>query len=158
MVENDWKRVKEIYQEGIATKNATFATTAPAFEEWDREHVSACRYVAKENGRVIGWVALSPVSGRCIYRGVAEVSIYIEKASVGKGIGKILINHLVVKSEAAGFWTLQAGIFPENKASLSLHQYAGFRVVGTRERIGKMDGKWRDVVLLERRSNQVGRA
>jgi L-amino acid N-acyltransferase YncA len=151
-----WEAVKIIYEEGIATGNATFQTSAPAWEEWDTAHLPAARLVAVENDGLLGWAALTPVSGRCVYAGVAEVSVYIGAAARGKGLGKQLLTALVAASEAAGLWTLQAGIFPENTASIAIHEACGFRVLGTRERIGKMHGVWRDTVLLERRSKLVG--
>jgi L-amino acid N-acyltransferase YncA len=151
-----WDAVKIIYEEGIATGNATFQTSAPAWEEWDAAHLPAARLVAVENDGLLGWAALTPVSGRCVYAGVAEVSVYIGAAARGKGLGKQLLTALVAASEAAGLWTLQAGIFPENTASIAIHEACGFRVLGTRERIGKMHGVWRDTVLLERRSKLVG--
>jgi phosphinothricin acetyltransferase len=152
----DWDTVRAIYREGIATGNATFETDAPAWEAWDNGHLRACRLVAKTDGRVAGWAALSPVSGRCVYAGVAEVSIYVAGSARGQGIGQALLVALVEASERAGLWTLQAGIFPENAASLALHRACGFREVGRRECIGQMDGVWRDVVLMERRSKVVG--
>lgn len=161
MTPKDWQAVRAIYLEGIATGNATFETGAPDWEKWDRDHLADCRLVARKDGRpfgrVVGWAALSPVSGRCVYAGVAEVSVYIAEAARGQGVGKALLQALVEDSESHGIWTLQAGIFPENTASLALHKSCGFREVGRRERIGQMDGVWRDVVLLERRSRIVGR-
>lgn len=151
-----WEAVKKIYEEGIATGNATFQTTAPAWEEWDQSHVQQARLVAIENGEVLGWAAITPVSGRCVYAGVGEVSVYVSAAARGKGIGKQLLQVLITESENNNFWTLQAGIFPENAASIAIHQSCGFRIVGTREKIGKMNGSWRDTVLLERRSDKTG--
>jgi len=149
----DWPSVKSIYMEEIATGNATFETDAPEWEAWNAGHLPEGRLAAEADGEVVGWAALSRVSGRCVYAGVAEVSLYVVSAMRGKGVGKALLGALIRESEAAGFWTLQAGIFPENAASLALHKRFGFRIVGTRERIGKMhDGRWRDVVFLERRS------
>jgi L-amino acid N-acyltransferase YncA len=147
----DWDRVRQIYLEGIATGNATFATDAPSWETWNVSHRPDCRLVAREAGEIVGWAALSPVSSRCVYAGVAEVSIYIGEKSRGRGIGRVLLSALIEASENAGIWTLQAGIFPENTASIELHRRAGFRVVGIREKLGCMDGRWRDVVLMERR-------
>ncbi len=152
----DWARVREIYAQGIATGHATFETRVPEWEAWDREHVESCRLVSWEDGQVQGWAALTPVSDRCVYGGVAEVSVYVAAEARGRGVGKALLKALVDASEEAGFWTLQAGIFPENVASIRLHEKAGFRVLGTRERLGKMAGRWRDVVLLERRSRKAG--
>ena len=156
MLKEDWNQVREIYQEGILTGNATFQKEPPTWEEWDKGHIWECRIVARLDGHVLGWAALSPFSSRCVYAGVAELSIYVGQSSTGKGIGSKLLNTLIVESEQNGYWTLQAGIFPENTASLKLHSKFGFREVGRRERIGKMDGVWRDTILLERRSNVVG--
>lgn len=157
MKTEDWEGVREIYLEGIKTGNSTFQTQAPDWEEWDTGHSSECRLVAKKRDDVLGWAALSPVSSRCVYSGVAEVSIYVGEKYRKNNIGTNLLKELVKISERNGFWTLQAGVFPENKASLLLHKKYGFREVGIREKIGKMkNGEWRDVVLLERRSNKVG--
>jgi phosphinothricin acetyltransferase len=153
---NDWDAVRAIYLEGIASGNATFAQTAPGWEEWDAGHLKTCRFAARENDSVVGWAALSPVSGRCVYGGVAEVSVYVAESARCRGAGSALLTALVRNSEEAGIWTLQAGIFPENEASLRLHEKAGFRIVGTREKLGCMNGRWRDVVLMERRSRVVG--
>jgi len=152
----DWEQVREIYLEGIATANATFQKEAPSWEEWDRGHILEGRIVARSGEKVLGWAALSPVSSACAYAGVAEVSIYVRQSSKGKGIGSKLLQALIETSEANGFWRLQAQIFPENVTSLQLHKKWGFREVGRRERIGKMAGVWRDVILLERRSEKVG--
>ncbi len=157
MESRDWPSVKAIYLEGIATGNATFESEAPEWAEWDAKHLPDARLVAEADGGVVGWVALTPVSGRCVYSGVAELSIYVASAMRGRGMGNALLAALISESETKGYWTLQTGIFPENKASLALHQKLGFRILGTRERIGKMDGRWRDVVLMERRSTTVGR-
>lgn len=151
-----WEMVKAIYEEGIATGNATFQQSAPTWQEWDQEHLQSCRFVAVIDNKIAGWAALSKVSGRCVYAGVAEVSVYVGENYRGNGIGALLLNQLVTQSEQNNLWTLQAGIFPENQGSLTLHQKFGFRIVGKRERIGKMNGKWRDTILLERRSNTVG--
>ena len=148
----DWDPVRRIYEEGIATGDATFETEAPAWESWDADHLDDCRFVAEQGQRVVGWAALAPVSGRCVYGGVAEVSVYVGGDARGGGIGLRLLNALVESSERAGLWTLQAGIFPENAASLRIHERAGFRRVGRRERLGRLHGRWRDVLLLERRS------
>ncbi|WP_112182441.1 MULTISPECIES: GNAT family N-acetyltransferase [Paraliobacillus] len=156
MQQEHWERVKQIYEDGIATGNATFETKAPTWEAWDKGHLATCRLVALVNNEAVGWVALSPVSSRCVYQGVAEVSIYIKNGYTGKKIGSKLMDALIEESEKTGFWTLEAGVFTENSASLKLHQKAGFRIVGTKERISKMDGKWRDVVILERRSKVIG--
>lgn len=152
LLAEDWDQVKLIYQKGIDTGNATFQTSAPSWEDWDQSHLASCRIVMQEDSKVIGWAALTPVSSRCVYAGVAEVSVYVDPAHSGKGIGLNLLNELVRQSEAEGIWTLQAGIFPENAASLSIHEKAGFKILGTREKIGKQNGIWRDTVLLERRS------
>ena len=148
--------VLRIYQEGINTGQATFQTQAPSWEEWDRSHLQNLRYIAVLDGHVAGWAALSPVSSRCVYAGVAEVSVYIEENLRGKQIGFHLLQHLITNSEKEGLWTLQAGIFPENKASISLHHKCGFRTIGIREKVGKMNNVWRDTVLLERRSKTAG--
>lgn len=153
---SDWAAVRRIYLEGIATGNGTFETAAPEWERWDAGHRKDCRFVGLAGDDVVGWAALSPASTRKVYAGVAEVSVYVAEAARGKGVGAALLAALVEASEAAGLWTLQAGIFPENAASLVLHERAGFRRVGVRERMGFGQGRWRDVVLLERRSPRVG--
>jgi L-amino acid N-acyltransferase YncA len=140
MRSEDWRAVQSIYLEGIATGNATFETDAPNWEEWDHAHAPTCRLVARDGDQIVGWAALSPVSGRCVYAGVAEVSVYIAAATRGKGGGSALLRALVEESEQNGFWTLQAGILPENAASIALHKACGFREVGRRERIGQMNG------------------
>ncbi len=155
MLREDWEEVKAIYLEGISTGNSTFQTNAPDWDEWDNSHLPGCRIVAVENGKVCGWAALSPVSGRCVYAGVAEVSIYVGKDYRGKQIGGKLMQQLIFKSEEAGLWTLQAGIFPENTSSMRLHENLGFRLIGYREKVGKINNQWRDVNLLERRSKLV---
>lgn len=152
---SDWPMVKAIYEQGIATGNATFQTEAPSWEEWDKAHLSTCRFVIEIDGIVVGWAALSPVSSRCVYAGVAEVSIYVSTEYSGKGIGTALLDKLISESESEGVWTLQAGIFPENNASVRLHKQAGFREVGYREKIGKMKDTWRDTLLLERRNPKI---
>ncbi|OUJ72949.1 GNAT family N-acetyltransferase [Hymenobacter crusticola] len=152
-----WPEAKAIYEAGLATGNATFQTEAPTWEAWDQGHLSHSRLVATDDaGRVLGWAALSPVSGRCVYGGVAEVSVYVATEAHGQGVGRQLLGVLITEAEAEGMWTLQAGIFPENIPSLKLHEGLGFRTVGYRERIGKLHGVWRDTVLLERRSSVVG--
>jgi len=157
MTAADWDDIRRIYLEGIATGNATFESEAPSWERWDASHVRSCRLVAASGRRVVGWAAASPTSGRPAYAGVAEVSIYVENDAHGRGVGSALLSELIAASEREGFWTLQAGIFPENEASLALHAKHGFCVIGCRERPGRMkDGKWRDVLLLERRSREVG--
>jgi L-amino acid N-acyltransferase YncA len=156
MSESDWGEVREIYVEGIATGNATFETTAPTWEAWNASHLTHSRIVARSGSTVIGWAALSPVSSRCIYGGVAEVSIYVGEKGRGNGVGNSLLRALIESSESKGIWTLQAGIFPENEASRRLHLKNGFRKIGYRERIGKHGDAWRDNVLFERRSVAVG--
>ena len=156
MTEAHWPAVKAIYESGIATGQATFQTSAPEWEEWDKAHVQECRLVALEDNKIIGWAALTPVSGRCVYAGVGEVSVYIDGSARGKGVGKALLKELVDESELNNFWTLQAGIFPENIASIQIHKANGFRIIGSREKIGQMKGVWRDTLLLERRSQKVG--
>jgi len=152
----DWPGVSAVYAEGIATGNATFETAVPPWERWSAAHLLRCRLVARNGEKILGWAALSPVSGRCVYAGVAEVSVYVAEGHRGGGIGRALLERLVEESEQDGLWTLQAGIFPENRASVALHRKAGFREVGRRERLGKMNGRWRDVVLMERRSRKIG--
>jgi L-amino acid N-acyltransferase YncA len=156
MSAGDWPAVQTIYEEGIATGEATFETNVPGWEEWDQNHLPDCRLVARRQGRVVGWAALTPVSRRRVYAGVAEVSLYVAASARGQGVGKALLEALVRASEEAGVWTLQAGIFPENTASIGLHSACGFRTVGIRERLGQLRGVWRDVVLMERRSEVVG--
>ena len=156
MKDEDAPAVKEIYQEGIDTGNATFETKAPEWKQWDKSHLRGCRLVAKSDGKIVSWVALSPVSERCAYRGVAEVSLYVKSSARGQGVGKALLKAAIKESERIGIWTLQGGTFPENAASLALQKSCGFRVVGTREKIGCMNGQWRDVVLTERRSKKIG--
>jgi L-amino acid N-acyltransferase YncA len=156
MQPEDWPAVREIYREGIATGNATFETELPDWKKWDGVHRGDCRLVARDRNRVLGWAALSPVSIRRVYAGVAEVSVYVSASARGLGLGKELLEALVAESERHGVWTLQAGIFPENLASVALHQSCGFRKVGVRRQIGKMSDLWRDVVLFERRSSVVG--
>ncbi|MDP5200289.1 GNAT family N-acetyltransferase [Flavobacterium sp. DG2-3] len=152
----DWDQVKLIYQKGIDTGNATFQNSAPSWEEWDNLHLESCRIILQDDNIIIGWAALSPVSSRCVYAGVAEVSVYVDSSHSGKGIGLTLLNELVRQSEEEeGIWTLQAGIFPENKASLRIHQKAGFRILGIREKIGKQNGIWRNTAFLERRSSVI---
>jgi L-amino acid N-acyltransferase YncA len=157
MKTDDWNLVKSIYLRGITTGNATFQQNAPSWIEWDESHLSSCRFVARSIDQVLGWAALSPVSSRYVYAGVAEVSVYVNPDHQGKGLGSSLLMHLIEASEENGFWTLQAGIFPENQLSIALHKKCGFREVGRRERIGEMNGVWRDVILLERRSKNIGK-
>jgi L-amino acid N-acyltransferase YncA len=148
---DDWPAVTEIYAAGIATANATFETTVPAWDDWDRAHLDDHRLVAVVGSDVVGWAALAPASDRCAYAGVAENSVYIHPHHRGCGVGRVLLTALLAGADAAGFWTVQTGIFPENTASVALHQRCGFRIVGTRERIGRLDGVWRDVLFVERR-------
>lgn len=156
MQPDDWLRIRDIFQSGIETGNATFETSPPTFDDWDKSHTRFGRLVATEDDLVVGWAALAPVSNRCVYAGVEEVSVYIDPVFSGKGIGQQLLAALIEESEKNGTWTLQAGIFPENKASVHIHKKQGFRIVGYRERVGKQHGIWRDTLLLERRSNVVG--
>ena len=151
----DWPAVSAIYAEGIATRNATFETAVPSWGEWERAHMDDYRLVGRVDGEVVGWAALSRVSDRQCYRGVVEDSVYVRNGHHGQGVGHALLSALVSRAEAAGVWTIQAGVFPENLASLKLHVACGFRVVGVREQIGQLDGAWRDVVLLERRSKEI---
>ena len=156
MSPNDWRSVSEIYKEGIETGMATFEKEVPTWKNWNINHIEACRLVARINNEIIGWAALSAVSSRCVYGGVAEVSLYVTRRVRGRGVGQQLLIQLISKSESAGYWTLQSGIFPENKASLSLHEKMGFRKIGFRDRIGQLDGVWKDNILLERRSKNTG--
>lgn len=155
LVEDDWAAVAEIYRQGIAGGTATFETDVPSWEAWDATHLPNHRLVATTDGGLVGWAALSSVSDRCAYAGVAEVSIYVAEDSKGAGVGRRLLEELIAGSERDGMWTLQAGMFPDNEASVRLHQACGFRIVGRRERIGQLGGYWRDVLLLERRSSIV---
>jgi len=153
--QEDWPAVRSIFEQGIATGNATFETEAPSWEAWDGSQLDGHRWVAVEGGRVVGWVAAHPVSSRPCYRGVVEHSVYVDGAFQGRGIGRVLLERLFESTERDGIWTIQTGVFPENEASLALHEKCGFRVVGTQERLGKLDGAWRDVVVLERRSEAI---
>lgn len=154
---NDWSCVSDIYRQGIETGKATFQHEIPSFKEWNTAHIQECRLVAVLDGKVAGWVALSKVSSRCVYAGVAEVSIYIAEKARGMGIGKQLLNQLIQESEKAGFWLLQSGIMEDNETSIGLHETCGFRKVGYRERIGRdNNGRWRSTVLMERRSSVTG--
>lgn len=155
MTPADWNDVRSIYVEGIATGDATFETEAPDWAHWDRSHLGFARLIARLDDGVAGWAALSPVSARRVYSGVAEVSVYVAARARGKGVGAMLLSRLIVESEKNGIWTLQAGIFPENRASVDLHRKFGFREVGRRERIGNLHGIWRDVLLFERRSSTI---
>jgi len=156
MLPAHWDAVARIYAEGIATGNATFETEVPGWEAWDGAHLPDLRLVALTGSEVAGWAALSPVSGRCVYAGVAESSVYVAESARGQGVGRALMQELIRRAEAAGIWTIQTGIFPENRVSLVLHERVGFRVVGTRERLGNHLGLWRDVLFLERRSPHTG--
>ena len=152
-----WHEVSKIYKLGIDTGNATFETQTPTWENWDNTHVKPCRFIASLDAKIVGWAALSLVSNRCVYGGVAEVSVYVDSIYNGNGIGTKLLQKLIVESEEEGFWTLQSGIFPENGASIQLHKKLGFREIGFREKIGKMkNGLWRDNIILERRSKTIG--
>jgi L-amino acid N-acyltransferase YncA len=158
LTEGDWAAVKRIFEEGIVTGSATLETDAPGWTEWDASHRSTCRLVARRRGEIVGWVALSAPPPRRVYAGVAWLSIYVAGSERRRGIGRALLEALIPASEAEGIWTLQAGVLADNRASLVLHERAGFRRIGVQERLGR-DGKgrWRDVVLLERRSRVVGR-
>ncbi|MEO6489258.1 MAG: N-acetyltransferase family protein [Ferruginibacter sp.] len=153
MLPEHWDAVRQIYREGIDTGHATFETSVPGWKDWDNSHLKEPRIISIEGSEILGWGALTPVSGRCIYAGVAEISVYIRESARGKGLGKMLLQALIDKSEELNLWTLQAGIFLENIASVKMHEASGFRIVGLRERIGRMNGQWRDTLLLERRSN-----
>ena len=156
MKNSDWPSVAQIYQQGMDTGFATFEKVVPSFEVWDAGHLQIGRLVAAKGDSILGWAALSPVSSRCVYGGVAEVSVYIGQGNRGQGVGKMLMQELIVESEKAGLWTLQSGIFPENKGSVELHLKMGFRFIGKRERVGKRDNVWKDNLLFERRSTVVG--
>ena len=156
MQATDWDSVARIYAEGIATGYATFEKSIPTYEAWDSAHLKASRIVVVENNNIVGWAALSPVSSRCVYGGVAEVSVYVAKEHFGKGIGERLMHHLISESEKIGLWTLQSGIFPENESSIALHKKVGFRYIGKRERVGQLDGVWKDNLLFLRRIKSVG--
>ncbi len=156
MTAEHWEQVRAIYLEGIATRQATFETDAPTWEAWDAAHLREPRLVARGVDEILGWAALSPVSSRCVYGGVAEVSVYVCEGGRGRGVGRALLEALIGESEREGIWTLQAGVFPENAASVKLHLRCGFREVGRRERVAKLKGRWRDTILLERRSTVAG--
>jgi len=157
LTQEDYPMIAEIYELGIKSGNATFETKAPEWSSWDQSHLTICRFIAtNEDGNSVGWAALTPVSSRCVYSGVAEVSVYVHPGFQGMGIGKKLLLELIAESEKQNIWTLQAGIFPENAASLKIHEQCGFRQVGYHEKIGKMKNVWRDTALLERRSKVVG--
>ena len=156
MTQKDGPRVLEIYKMGIETGNATFETSIPCWEDWNSGHLKHSRFVYTDNGKVLGWVALSPVSSRSAYEGVAEISIYIDTDTLGKGIGSLLIYQVITSSEEHGIWSLHSSVFPENTVTLKLHEKFNFRIIGTREKIAQIDGKWRDTILLERRSAMTG--
>ncbi len=156
LTESQYDAVAAIYQDGIETGNATFESEAPGWVAWDKNHLKHSRLCALVDGKIAGWAAVSPVSGRCVYGGVAEVSVYVGYAFRGQAIGKALLLELIRSSEANGIWTLQSGVFPENIASIAIHEACGFRKVGFREKVGQMRGIWRDTVLFERRSKVVG--
>ncbi|WP_241282706.1 GNAT family N-acetyltransferase [Chryseobacterium timonianum] len=149
-------QIAEIYKQGLETGNATFETTVPSWDDWDKSKLKHSRLAAVIDDTVVGWAALSGVSDRCVYGGVAEVSIYISNDYKGKGIGKALLSKLIEESEAKGIWTLQSGMFPENEATVALHKSTGFRVIGYREKIGKLGNVWRDTIIMERRSKTIG--
>jgi L-amino acid N-acyltransferase YncA len=150
-----WPDVERIYAAAIQGRGATFETETPPWESWDAAHFPGYRFVAERDGAILGWVAASSVSGRCVYRGVVESSVYVDPSAQRLGIGRALLERLIESTEAAGIWTIQAGMFPENEASLRLHERMGFRLVGRHERIAQLDGVWRDTILLERRSGIV---
>ena len=154
MKASDWEQVRSIYLEGIRSGNSTFETDAPSWEKWDEGHLPNPRFVMRDEEAVVGWAALSPVSKREVYRGVAELTVYVTESARGKGIGRALLEALIAASEKQGIWTLQASIFPENTASIELHLRCGFREVGRRERIAMLKGVWRDTVLFERRRRE----
>lgn len=151
-----WEEVAKIYLEGIETGMATFEKQIPNWADWDKNHLKACRIVGLLNSKAVGWAALSAVSSRCVYGGVGEVSVYVSQNYRGYKIGEILLRKLIYLSEQNGLWTIQSGIFPENISSIKLHEKVGFRRIGYREKIGKLDGIWKDNIILERRSNLVG--
>lgn len=156
MLATHWNEVADIYRQGIDTGIATFEKIVPAYEVWNESHIQECRSIVKKDDKVIGWAALSNVSSRCVYGGVAEVSVYVATANRGQGVGEVLLRNLIEQSEKIGYWTLQSGIFPENKGSIDLHLKTGFRIIGYREKIGQLEGIWKDNVLMERRSKKVG--
>lgn len=156
LLKKHWKEVSLIYREGIETGISTFEKSVPDWSVWNISHLKCCRWVAINDDQVIGWAALSKVSDRCCYSGVAEVSIYVDTSFHGRGIGSLLMRELIESSEKNGIWTLQAGIFPENTASIKLHMNSGFRTIGIREKLGKLDETWKDVMFMERRSKRTG--
>jgi L-amino acid N-acyltransferase YncA len=156
MSPSHWPAVARIYEEGIATGDATFETSVPSWNDWDAGHLRDHRLVALLGGEVVGWAGVSGVSDRCVYGGVVESSVYVAENARGRGVGRALLDALVASTESEGIWTMQAGVFPENVASLTLHERSGFELVGRRKRLGRLNGAWRDVLLLERRSEIVG--
>ncbi|MGE4513761.1 MAG: N-acetyltransferase family protein [Chryseobacterium sp.] len=156
IVKDHFPEIAAIYRQGLETGNATFETTVPTWIDWDNSKLKHSRLAAVVNDTVVGWAALSAVSRRCVYGGVAEVSIYISNSHKGKGIGKALLSKLIEESEANGIWTLQSGMFPENEATIALHKSAGFRIIGHHEKIGKLGNIWRDTIMMERRSETIG--
>lgn len=156
ITKDNFSEAVEIYKQGLATNIATFQNDLPQWEDWNKGHLDFCRISIYENNKMLGWTALTPVSSRCVYAGVAEVSVYIAQKERGKGIGKILLNELITQSEANGIWMLQSGIFSENQSSIKLHEKCGFRMVGYREKIGKKNGIWKDNILMEYRSKNIG--
>lgn len=156
ITKDNFSEVVEIYKQGLATNIATFQNDLPQWEDWNKGHLDFCRISIYENNKMLGWTALTPVSSRCVYAGVAEVSVYIAQNERGKGIGKILLNELIKQSEANEIWMLQSGIFSENQSSIKLHEKCGFRMVGYREKIGKKNGIWKDNILMEYRSKNIG--
>jgi len=156
MQRKDWDSVSKIYKEGIETGLATFEKEIPSWGKWDKNHLKSCRLIATLNHKIIGWAALSAVSSRCVYGGVAEVSVYVAKKEWGNKVGKRLMLALINESEKEGLWTLQSGVFSNNLSSIELHKNVGFRVIGLREKIGQLDGEWKDNVLMERRSKIIG--
>lgn len=151
-----YPQISDIYKQGIDTGIATFETSVPSWEVWNENKLIHSRFVVVDNNNILGWIALSKVSNRCVYEGVAEVSIYVSENQRGKGIGKILMEEAIKESEANGIWTLQSGMFTENEATIALHKMFGFRIIGYREKIGKLNGVWKDNLLMERRSKVVG--
>ncbi|SKB94457.1 phosphinothricin acetyltransferase [Soonwooa buanensis] len=156
ITKDNFPELVEIYRQGLATNIATFQNDLPVWQDWDKGHLDFCRISIYENNEMLGWTALSPVSSRCVYSGVAEVSVYVATIARGKGIGEMLLNELIKESELNEIWTLQSGIFAENIDSLKLHEKCGFRIVGYREKIGKKNGVWKDNILMEYRSKIVG--
>ena len=156
MLPEHWNAVADIYKQGIATGMATFEKNIPSWDIWNINHIQKCRLIALIDNGIAGWAALSAVSSRCVYGGVGEVSVYVGAVNRGKGVGELLLRNLIDQSEKLGYWTLQSGIFPENKKSIDLHHKAGFRIIGYREKIGQLDEVWKDNILMERRSKKVG--